>query len=258
MNPQTGQQQIDIWCAEPDRINDEALLREYRCLLTDAERAQELRMHFAHDRRRYLVTRAMVRIVLSKYARIAPDAWVFTSNRYGKPAIANENTGGLTFNLTHAGRLIILCVAYGTSLGVDTEHIRAREHALDLVERCFTSDEASSLYAMPVQLWQQRFFEHWTLKEAYVKARGMGMSIPLDQVGFRLDDTDGIRLWVHRNQQDEPSRWHFWQLWPDADHIAAVCIERTALQRPALSMTTIVPWVSEHARDYRLSRTSAA
>ena len=95
---------IDLWCAFPAEIVDEALLQEYRGLLSEAEREQQQRFYFAKDRQRYLVTRALVRTVLSRYAPIYPEQWLFATNAYGKPYIANGAGfyNSISFNITHS------------------------------------------------------------------------------------------------------------------------------------------------------------
>ena len=112
---------IYLWCTFYSDLEDEALLREYRSLLSEAERQQELRCHFARDRRRYLVTRALVRTVLSRYTAIAPSEWTFAVNDYGRPLIANTAWAArqISFNVSHTDSLIILAVAQGHELGVD-------------------------------------------------------------------------------------------------------------------------------------------
>src|SRR5688500_14747434 len=94
--------QIDLWLASYDDITDEALLTAYRSLLSEAERAQEPRFYFARDRRRYLVTRTLVRTVLSSYVpSVGPEEWEFSTNAYGRPYAVNPEAGHLTFNLSH-------------------------------------------------------------------------------------------------------------------------------------------------------------
>jgi 4'-phosphopantetheinyl transferase len=258
MHLDATERRIDLWRATPGRIDDHRLLQEYRRLLSDTERRLERRMHILRDQRRYLVTRALVRIVLSKYAPVAPDEWIFAPNQYGKPQIANAHARDISFNVTHGGELIIVGVARGVALGIDTESVRARLAPLDLADRYFTDDEANCLRAAPAAHQQRLFFEYWTLKEAYIKARGIGMSIPLEHVGFRFVEAKGVRLWIHPAQCDTPARWCLWQLWPDADHVVSVCVERNGAERPLLSMTDIVPLASEFPCDYRLTRISDA
>ena len=107
---------IDIWLTYYDEIVDDRQLAKLRLLLSDDEVAQESRFYFTDDRKRYLVTRAMVRMVLSRYALIAPEHWVFSKNAYGRPVIADAlveaevQAQGLCFNLSHTRGLIALAV----------------------------------------------------------------------------------------------------------------------------------------------------
>ena len=104
--------QIHLWLAWLGEITDSRLLAEYRSLLSEEERQRQMRFHFERDRHRYLVTRAMVRTVLSKYADVAPRDWRFAANDYGKPSIAAEHTEarGIEFNLSHTDGLVVLGV----------------------------------------------------------------------------------------------------------------------------------------------------
>ncbi len=108
---------VDLWCACPADIDDPRLLHAYRALLSEAERERQDRFLFARDRHRDLVTRALVRIVLSRYADLAPEAWRFVPNRYGRPGIANPAAGlrDLSFNISHGGARVIVAVARAAS-----------------------------------------------------------------------------------------------------------------------------------------------
>ncbi|TKC81282.1 4'-phosphopantetheinyl transferase superfamily protein [Trinickia terrae] len=254
-----SQPQIDLWCAYPGRIDDDALLREYRRLLTEGERERGQRFRFARDQHRYLITRVLVRIVLSKYApAVAPEQWEFRFNPYGKPEIANpvSQAAGLAFNVTHSSELVVMGVTRGIALGIDTEGIRDRPAMLDIADHYFTADEALRLRAEPAALQSQLFFEYWTLKESYVKARGMGLSIPLDRFGFQLTGERGIQMWIHPEEDDRPAHWRFWQFWPDADHVASVCAQRVGAGPASFVARTVVPLVDEHRCDWRMSRES--
>src|SRR5439155_9657872 len=104
--------EIHLWLAYHDEINDEPLLSAYRELLDDAEKQQEPRFYFARDRRRYLVTRALVRTVLSRYVSIHPTEWIFSTNAYGRPGIVNvlARDAGLSLNISHTDSLICVGV----------------------------------------------------------------------------------------------------------------------------------------------------
>ncbi len=249
--------QIHLWCAFFPEIQDVEVLEAYRSLLNEAERAQEARFHFARDRHRYLVTRALVRTVLGRYASVAPAEWVFTKNAYGRPEIANDDgvAREISFNVSHTNGLIILGVSHKLALGVDTENTRTRQVSLEIADRFFAPDETAELRALPTERQRQRFFEYWTLKESYIKARSMGLSIPLDHFSFNFP-SDGIEISIHPKQNDRASRWRFWQMEIVPDYLAAVCAERIPGMDSELIVKKIVPLVSEGTYDYTLLRAS--
>jgi 4'-phosphopantetheinyl transferase len=251
--------QIDLWCSFPSEIRDERLLGEYRSFLSEAERRQEPRFYFSRDRLRYLVTRALVRTVLARYAPIAPRDWAFTTNRYGRPYIANDCAFAqrIYFNVTHTDGLIMLAVARDHTLGIDVENILARRVPLEIADRYFAAEEVARLRSLPQACQPVRFLEYWTLKEAYIKARGMGLSIPLDRFSFRFPVDERIEIAIHPDEQDAPSRWHFWQLRVANQYLAAVCAERVQHAPPELLARQIVPLVSESRLEYLPVRASA-
>src|SRR6266478_3881683 len=138
---------IHVWLAFYDEICDERLHSAYRELLDAAEREQEPRFYFARDRRRYLITRALVRTVLSRYVSIHPKEWVFSANAYGRPEIANAQAKDacLSFNISHTHSLIVLGVTKSRPLGVDVENLRAREASIDIADRYFAPQEVAAL-----------------------------------------------------------------------------------------------------------------
>jgi 4'-phosphopantetheinyl transferase len=253
-----SERRIDLWLAYYDRIDDEPLLARLHALLDETERQQQRRFLFADDRKRYLVTRALVRTVLSRYAPVAPRDWTFSKNGYGRPEIAATHTdaAGLCFNLSHSRGLVVLGVTAGAALGVDVENTRVRQVSEGIAERFFAPSEAAALARIPPEQQQERFFEYWTFKESYIKARGMGLSIPLDRFSFDYPHADAVRLSVLPGLDDDPGRWRFWQCRPSTEHLLAVCAERVAAEAPILSLRRIVPTVGDEALDVVLLRTS--
>lgn len=249
---------VHLWLVFFDEIRGEILSREYRALLSEAERSQELRFLFDRDRRRYLVTRALLRLVLSKYARVAPRDWRFALNPYGRPEVANDDIEAqrITFSISHANSLIVLGVTCGGDLGVDTESVSAGEIPIDIADRFFAPDEVAALNALPREQHQQRFFEYWTLKESYIKARSMGLSIPLDQFSFHFPQEGRVRMMMDMRLGDSPSRWQFWQLQPAPEYLVAVCAGRVQAERPRLKMKRIVPLIGEEMLECLPSRVS--
>jgi 4'-phosphopantetheinyl transferase len=227
---QIDSSQIHLWLAYPAEIADPHLLAEYRSLLSEEELEKQARLYFERDRHSDLVTRAMVRTVLSKYVDVAPREWRFEVNGYGKPSIALELNAAhaLHFNVSHTDGLVVLGVVRARTIGVDVENVLAREVSIEIADRYFATAEVAALRALPPWQQQQRFFEYWTLKESYVKARGRGLSIPLDQFAFDLEEATRIKLAVNRGQDDDGACWAFWQLRLAQQHQIAVCAAQTS------------------------------
>lgn len=246
-------QQIDLWCTFPAEISDPLLLETYHQLLSPEEQQQQQRFHFSKDRHRYLITRALARTVLSRYIATPPHELTFHVNDYNKPFINHHQH--VSFNISHSDNLIILGVTCDNALGIDTEN-RQREICTSLAEYSFAPAEVSDFLAQPIEQRQQRFFEYWTLKESYIKARGMGLSIPLQEFCFHFPTPDKIALTIHPNQNDMPQRWRFWQFQLAHDYPVAVCVEKKQAQAPLLRLSHVVPLVSEHTMNYQLLRTN--
>lgn len=239
--------EVHLWLANYDAISEESLHAAYRELMNVAEKEQEPRFYFARDRRRYLITRALVRTVLSRYAAVDPKEWVFATNHYGRPEAANAaaKEAGITFNISHTHSLIVLGVTRGRALGVDVENFQAREVSLDIAHHYFAPQEVEALNAVPAQHQQYRFFEYWTFKESYIKARGMGLSLPLDKFSFHYADDRAVEIAIDPELADDAARWHFWQFRPSPEYLVAVCAERTGAQSPRLVVRDAVPMLSE-------------
>jgi 4'-phosphopantetheinyl transferase len=239
--------EIHLWLTSYDDIGDEGLHARYRELLNPAEKEQEPKFYFGRDRRRYLVTRALVRTVLSRYIAVDPVDWIFTTNAYGRPEIANAGASDseLTFNVSHTHSLIILGVARRRALGVDVENVRARNVSLGVADRFFAPVEVAELAATPADRQQERFFEYWTFKEAYIKARGMGLALPLDKFSFHYPTERAVDITIHPDLADDAKRWRFWQFRPGAQYLAAVCAEQIEGQDAVVTVRETVPMRSE-------------
>src|SRR5215472_387976 len=239
--------EIHLWLAFYDEINEEHLHVAYRDLLDAAERQQEQRFHFAKDRRRYLVTRALVRTVLSKYVSVHPREWVFSANAYGKPDIVNGQAlhASLSFNISHTDSLIVLGVTKLRALGVDVENFGGRQAMIDVADRFFAPQEVVELAKMPSQQQHYRFFEYWTFKESYIKARGMGLSLPLEKFSFHYPHDRGVEIAIDPELNDDSARWQFWQFRPRPDYLVAICAERLGAGATRLITRQVIPILSD-------------
>jgi 4'-phosphopantetheinyl transferase len=253
-----SEDRIDVWLAYYGEISDPRVHAEYRALLTDEERGKEFRFYFPDDQRRYLVTRAMVRTVLSRYLDVAPTDWRFANNPYGRPEIANlsRDECGLCFNISHTRGLIALAVTQHRELGVDVENVRTRDVSIEIADRFFAQAEVSELATVPPERQQDRFFEYWTFKESYIKARGMGLSIPLGQFSFHYPHERAVQFAVQPELGDDAARWSFWQYRPTSEHLLAVCAERRVGSAPSLVLRRTVPLVAEQTLQPQLLKCS--
>lgn len=239
--------EIHLWLAYYQALDDGQLLEAYREMLSPQERSQEQRFHFARDRRRYLVTRALQRTVLSRYAGVEPREWKFFVNAFGRPEISNTAAGmvRLSFNISHTHDLIVLAVTSSGALGVDVENTHSREACVGIAERFFAAAEVSALQALPQDLQQQRFWEYWTFKESYIKARGMGLSLPLDKFAFRFPDAREVLLEIQPELADDPASWELRQFRPAMEYLVALCSTRRSAGPATIVAREVVPLVGE-------------
>ncbi|MGG1948345.1 4'-phosphopantetheinyl transferase superfamily protein [Trinickia sp. NRRL B-1857] len=222
--------QVHVWYAFLSE-GDAQLDADQYALLAPSERAQHSRFFFEKDRHRYLVTRALVRTILSRYADVRPKEWAFEAGQYGRPVISNPDPYArrLSFNVSHCDDLVVLAIAIDREIGIDTESTR-RDAPLDLAYHYFSPREIAALRALPFGSRALRFWELWTFKESYIKARAMGLSLPLDKISFLLEQEGSVSATFDPGIEADDDRWQFWQFRPDEDHLVAICVERVADQ----------------------------
>jgi 4'-phosphopantetheinyl transferase len=204
-----------------------------RGVLSTDELARADRFVFAPDRVRYTLAHALVRHVLSRHAPLPPQAWRFFENDHGCPFVLDPPAGapGLHFNLSHTRGLIAVGVVTGRDLGVDVEFVD-RGLTQDVAGRFFAPDEVRDLRGLPEDQQPVAFFDYWTLKEAYIKARGLGLALPLDQFAFALRADRAPTIAFGPQIADDPSRWQFFQAWPLPRHRMGVAVERRGADLP--------------------------
>ena len=233
---------IHIWLVFPDQINDEALLARYVDILNADEKKRWQRFHFAKHRHQFLIARALVRSTLSCYADIRPADWRFIFNQYGKPEIAPTLwSQPLRFNLAHTDGLIVCAVVWEHALGVDVENVQKKPETLKIDEHVFSKQEVADLVSLPEADQTERFYHYWTLKEAYIKAKGMGLALPLDQFGFRFIENHGVEIGFDPCLDDNPSHWQFWQFKPSLHHIVALALQAESSASYHVDMKTVIP-----------------
>lgn len=213
---------LQLWCAFPDDLLDPAAAESCAALLNEDERARWQRFRPERRRREYLATHALARTALSFYRPVAPQDWRFVTNAYGKPAPAPEC--GLRFNLSNSvGLAVCLVVDAPLEVGVDVEARTRADEIVTVEYKVFSAAELAQLDALPESERPDRYLSLWTLKEAYIKARGMGMALPLREISFLFDSAGAVRLEVAAGVDEDASRWSFRRLDYAGHRIAMVC-----------------------------------
>jgi 4'-phosphopantetheinyl transferase len=184
------------------------------------------RFHFARDRRRFIVARGVLRDIVSRYLDVSPSTLRFCYSSYGKPALADGGeVEALRFNVSHAHEMALFAVTRGREVGVDIEYLRRGIACEEIAEHFFSAHERTRLRALPAALKHLGFFNCWTRKEAYIKAHGEGLSLPLDQFDVSLAPGEPAALVATRGDPGEALRWSLQAITPDPDYAAAVAVE---------------------------------
>ena len=233
---------VDVWCFFYQGVDEPALLAAYDALMTPAERERHGRFVFEKDRRLYLATRALARTVLAAYAPVPPEAWRFAEGERGKPFITSPVVAPrLHFNLTNTPGLVACAVSVAhEEIGVDAEFLERGGETVSIADSFFSAFEVRALRGMPAAQQTRRFFSYWTLKESYIKARGHGLALPLDQFSFHLDAGEDIGISFDPRMGDAPARWRFALVEASPVHLLAVGAS-TAGAPLSLRATTVVP-----------------
>lgn len=219
--------EVHVWCAQPDALGDADLLRGLEALLSEEERARHRRFLRERDRRLFLVAHALVRRTLSRYLDVPPEDLLFRANAHGRPELARPWTAPhLRFNLSHAHGLAACAVVGELDVGIDVEQLRPIGDLESLARRTLSPEELQSLLALPAAARPDLFFTYWTLKEAYGKACGRGLSLPLRSSSFTLAGPGGASVRFAPPLEDEPETWQFFRSRPTAEHYLAVAVRR--------------------------------
>jgi 4'-phosphopantetheinyl transferase len=237
-----GTGDVHVWYARPEAVSDPALLRACERTLSTYERERRRRLRLERGRHEYLVAHALLRTCLSRYADVPPQAWRFETNHRGRPEIsAPRGAPPLRFNLSHTAGLVACAVTMGAAIGVDVEDTRRSGRGMQVAERFFSTSEVADLRRLPESRRSRRFFEYWTLKEAYVKARGLGLALPLQRFSFRVRRGAPVSVSFDPQLGDRPESWHFALFRPTRRHVLAVGVQRPSGGPCAIQLRESIP-----------------
>ena len=217
---------VHVWRARLSASTTD--LAELVGLLSSQERERAGRFRNERDRARFALGRIIARSVLGQCLQRPPKDVQLTLDRLDKPVVVNCGNIELHFNITHSEDYVLFAVASGRRVGVDVEKIREVEDLKEIAARHFSKSEYLTLHAIPEPLRTKSFFTCWTLKEAYLKARGDGLRLPLDTFDVAFAPDERPRLLETRFDPADADRWHFHELDLGRAYVAALAIEAGA------------------------------
>jgi len=235
--------EVHVWRAALDL--PQSRIQALAQILADDERTRAARFHFAKDRTHFIAARGLLRTILGRYLSRDPQMLSFFYNAYGKPSLAElpeSRAGGesqgsplrgpgtakgenVSFNLTHAEGMALYAITLNRAVGVDIEYIQRQMEWESIAERFFSPYEVRMLKAVPPDMRHVAFFNCWTRKEAYIKARGMGLSLELASFDVSLTPGEPAVLLNIREEGQDIADWSLYNLYPGGDYIAALATE---------------------------------
>lgn len=222
--------QAHVWIFHVHPGISNSTLTKYKTIVSSDELCKYHNFRFDEDRYLFLVAHANLRLLLSKYATINPRDWEFERNEYDRPEIARSlKVENLRFNMSHCLGLVAYIVNEDIDGGIDVERTdRTQTDPLHIAQHFFSSLEIHNLKGFDSdEAMRKRFFEYWTLKEAFIKANGLGFSMPIEQFSFHIHKNNSIQINFSNDiSLDDPQTWQFLLRYPTANHILAVALKR--------------------------------
>jgi len=220
--PAIWQNEVHVWRVRLDApwswTFDEALS------LDDRTRAD--RFKFKSDRRKFCVARASLRLILGRYLQTKPGGLQLETNEFGKPFLADqERSQGIRFNLSHSNELALIAITRDREVGIDVEFMRSEFVSDEVAAHFFSRVEVEQFRSVPAKMRTESFFNCWTRKEAYIKARGEGLSCPLDQFDVFVAPGTPAMLLESRVGVNETERWSFHDIKAGDRYSGSVAVE---------------------------------
>lgn len=215
--------EVQLWRVDLEAIRgDES---RWQKLLSPDELTRASRYHFPRDRRRFVAGRALLRIILAGYLAMEPDRLGFVYSNKEKPSLSPTHANSdVTFNVSHSGGIALLAFTRAREVGVDVEQVRSDFELEAIARRFFSAHEQGQLAAVPAEEKPAAFFRGWTRKEAYIKATGDGLSLPLTQFDVSLKAGEQNALLATRPDGSEVNRWLLRDVAGGPGYMAALCV----------------------------------
>jgi 4'-phosphopantetheinyl transferase len=213
---------IELYTGLIEAVDTAGALQACRAPLSADERNRAGRFVQERDRRLYTFAHGLLRFALSNAEpTVAPADWSFATGSHGRPFVAAPNTARpLYFSLSHTEGCVACVISRVEAVGLDVERMDARGSVWDIARHTLAADEIAALRGLAPDELCERFFDYWTLKEAYLKAIGMGLQLAPDQ--FSIEISDRITISFTREINDDARRWHFTRIPPSPQHRLAI------------------------------------
>lgn len=242
----TPEREVRVELVDIHAVDAENLAKERLSWLSQDERSRYERIVFAEKKHEYLVTRVLCRQLLGKLLGDSPAQLAFDLGAYGRPELrasssCNPDAVRVRFNLSNTRGLVACAVTWDFDVGVDVEDMERNTATTAVADRFFSPHEVSALRALAPHHQARRFFELWTLKEAYIKARGLGLAIPLESFSFVVSEAGRPGIDFEPSVGDEPTAWCFEQAFPSPTHAMAIAARVEPREAP---LRIVVAWTS--------------
>jgi 4'-phosphopantetheinyl transferase len=210
-------QDVHVWLIALDEAP--WTLKECYAIMSQDEQERAAKFKFDQDRWRYVIAHTSLRRILSGYLGVRPSTLKFSTGPNGKPYLAlNPQALPIQFNLSHSNKVALLAVTLGREIGVDVEYVRQDFPFDEIAARFFTAREVAAIRKLPEHLRPEAFYKCWTSKEAFLKAKGIGLSGKLDEVNVFLA---GDR---HVGVEGTIAGWTLAEVKLNSDYMAAVVV----------------------------------
>ncbi len=216
--------EVHLWLARANQST--TVIESLLSTLSAQERERAERFHFPGGRENYIVGRGVLRQLLGRYLGVEPAQVTLGYSSHGKPSLAEGcDAVPLCFNLAHSGSLILYGFVMNHDIGVDIERHRPDFAGQRIADRFFSPAEAHALRSLPKEHRAEAFLNCWTRKEAYIKARGEGLSFPLDAFDVSVKTDEPVALLHTQGDPEEAARWSLYAPETDPGYVAAVAVE---------------------------------
>ncbi len=212
---------LDLWL-QPVTPASTRWAQRHADVLDSEEAERWKRYRTSQSRDLFLVAHIATRFVLSNYGPTTPAGWAFERGENGRPELVG-GPAGLRFNISHTEGMVAMLVHGGDDAGVDVESPWRATDIASVSRRVFTEGERTAMLALPAEHQAERFYQLWTLKESFIKAKGKGFAMPLSKFAFTISEDGSIGFTCDESLDPDATKWSYSTTWAESGHVVSVC-----------------------------------